>query len=74
MSGSSKSTVRHALEVAIAFAPWVFSMYLLYWLQYGAIWTIETAHRGKISVVILAVGMSLSFLTHSHFTKRRANK
>jgi hypothetical protein len=70
MSNSLKTKTRHALEVAIAFAPWVVSMYLLYWLQYGEIWTTETAHRGKISVAILAIGMASSFLVHSHIAKR----
>lgn len=66
-----KTQTRHALEVAIAFTPWVISMFVLYWLQYGEIWTTETAHRGKISVAILAVGMTLSFLVQSHFAKRK---
>jgi len=60
----------HALKVALAFTPWLISMYTLYWLEYGEIWTSETAHRGKISVAILAVGMGLSFLVHSRFAKR----
>ena len=50
--------------------PWLISMYTLYWLQYGEIWTTETAHRGKISVAILITGMGLSFLVHSFFAKR----
>jgi hypothetical protein len=70
MPNSMKSRTHHALEVAIAFTPWVISTYTLYWLQTGNIWTIETAHRGKISVAILAVGMGLSFLVHSSFAKR----
>jgi hypothetical protein len=57
------------MQTVIAFVPWVLSAYLLYWLEYGEIWTTETAHRGKISVVILAIGMGLSFLVHSHFAK-----
>jgi len=69
MSGSSKTQLRHAIEIVIAFAPWLLSAFILYWLEYGEIWTTETAHRGKISVVILAVGMGLSFLLHSHFAK-----
>lgn len=69
MSGFSKTQLRHSIQVAIAFVPWVVSMYVLYWLEYGEIWTTETAHRGKTSVVILAVGMGLSFLVHSHFAK-----
>ena len=63
------SKQHHALKVALAFTPWLISMYTLYWLEYGEIWTSETAHRGKISVAILAVGMGLSFLVHSRFAK-----
>ena len=70
MLNSLKIQTRYALEVAIAFAPWLISMYVLYWLEYGEIWTSETAHRGKIAVSILAVGMGLSFLVQSHFAKR----
>jgi uncharacterized membrane protein (Fun14 family) len=68
-----KTKTGYALKVAIAFTPWLISMYLMYWLSYGGIWTIETAHRGKISVAILAAGMVLSFLVQSHFTKRKQN-
>jgi hypothetical protein len=60
---------RHALRVAIAFTPWLISMYVLYWLEYGEVWTTETAHRGKISAAILVVGMGLSFLVHSRFAQ-----
>jgi hypothetical protein len=70
MSGSSRTPARRAFEIAIAFTPWVISMYTLYWLEYGQIWTTETAHRGKISVAILIAGMSLSFLVQSYFSKR----
>ena len=64
------SKQHHALKVVLAFTPWLISMYTLYWLEYGEIWTSETAHRGKISVAILAVGMGLSFLVHSRFAER----
>jgi hypothetical protein len=70
MLNSLKIRLRHALKVAIAFTPWLISMYVYYWLDYSETWTSETAHRGKISVAILAVGMGLSFLVHSHFAKR----
>jgi hypothetical protein len=70
MQDSLKKKALKALEVTIAFMPWLISMYILYWLEYGEVWTTETAHRGKISVAILAVGMGLSFLVHSHFAKR----
>ena len=71
MLKTMKTKARYALEVAIAFAPWVISMYILYWLEYAEIWTTETAHRGKIAVAILAVGMGLSFLVQSYFAKRK---
>jgi hypothetical protein len=58
-----------ALKLTIAFTPWLLSMYLLYWLEYGEIWTTETAHRGKISVAILLAGMGLSFLVQSRITQ-----
>lgn len=60
-----------ALKLAIAFTPWLISMYVLYWLEYGEIWSTETAHRGKMSVTILAVGMGLSFLVQSRFNKQK---
>jgi hypothetical protein len=70
MLNSLNSPVRHAIEIAISFTPWVMSAFLLYWLEYGEVWTTDTAHRGKISVTILIVGMGLSFLVRSHFAKR----
>jgi len=66
-----KIKTRYALEVAIAFTPWLISMYVLYWLEYSEIWTSDTAHRGKITVAILVVGMGLSFLVQSYFAERK---
>lgn len=74
MPNPLKTQGLRALRVAIAVTPWLISMYVLYWLEYGGIWTTETAHRGKMAVVILAVGMGLSFLVQSHFTKRGQNQ
>ena len=72
MSKSLKAQTLYALEVAVAFVPWMISLYVLYWLEYAEIWTTETAHRGKIAVAILAVGMGLSLLVKSLLAKRRA--
>ncbi|HIO39383.1 MAG TPA: hypothetical protein EYN27_10600 [Rhodospirillales bacterium] len=66
-----KTKIRKALKVAIAFIPWLISIYLLYWFEYSEIWTNETAHRGKMSVAIIATGMGLSFLVRSRFTKHK---
>ena len=63
--------MRRALQIAIAFTPWLVSMYTLYWLEHGEIWTTDTPHRGKITVAILAMGMAASFLVYSHFAKRK---
>ena len=73
MLSALRTKTRYALEVAIAFTPWVISMYVLYWLDYGEIWTSETAHRGKLAVAILAVGMGCSFLVQSYLAKRNPN-
>jgi hypothetical protein len=69
MSKLLKTRAFKLIKIAFAFTPWLISMYVLYYLEYGEIWTTETAHRGKISVAILAVGMGLSFLVHSRFAK-----
>ena len=61
--------VRQAIKIIIALAPCLISIYTLYWLQYSEIWTSETAHRGKLSVATLVIGMGLSFLTQSYFKK-----
>ena len=71
MLSTLKTKTRYALEVAIAFTPWVISMYVLYWLDYSETWTSDTAHRGKLAVAILAAGMGLSFLVQSYFAKRK---
>ncbi len=71
MSKSLKAQSLYALEVAVAFVPWMISLYLLYWLEYAEIWTTETAHRGKIAGAIVGLGMALSFLLKSYFAKRK---
>ena len=59
------------LKALVAFLPWLMSMYTLYWLDYGNIWSYETPHRGKISVAILVIGMAVSFILYSRFFGRR---
>ncbi len=71
MFNLAKQKARLALEIVIAFIPWLISMYVLYWLEYGELWTTETAHRGKIAFTILVAGMGLSFLVHSGLAKRK---
>jgi hypothetical protein len=70
MPDSPKTRVRRLLEIAVAITPWLISMYFFYWLDASQTWTSETAHRGKLSVIILASGMLLSFLVHAIFSRR----
>ena len=65
MQKSTESRFRFVGKALIAFIPWVISMYILYWLEYGEVWTTATPHRGKTSVIILLVGMGLSFLLYT---------
>ena len=58
-------------RVALALTPLLLSMYLLYWLGKYEIWVPETAHRDKITIAILIVGMVLSFLLQSYFDKSK---
>jgi len=60
-----------AIKIMIALAPSLISIYTLYWLQYNEIWTSETAHRGKLSVATLVIGMGLSFLIQSYFKEHQ---
>ena len=62
--------VRLALAL-VGLMPWVLAMYGFYWLDSSGTWTTETAHRGKLSVMILASGMLASFLLYSYLTRRR---
>lgn len=60
-----KSRLLYALKIAAAATPWIAAMYIFYWLQTSGTWTDDTPHRGKFSVMLLAAGMLLSFLTWS---------
>lgn len=46
-------------------------MYVFYRLEISGTWTPDTPHRGKLSVLLLAAGMLLSFLAQTWFAKRR---
>jgi hypothetical protein len=70
MANSTTTKVRRAVQMVIAWLPWLLSMYAFYWLDSSGTWSSETPHRGKLSVVLLASGMALSFVAHSWFSKR----
>lgn len=66
-----KSLSRRALEIVATMTPWILAMYVLYWLDQGQTWSTETAHRGKMAVTILVIGMGLSFLIYSRLNSRK---
>lgn len=61
--------LRSIVKIAVAVTPWVASMYFLYWIGKNDVWTPETPHRDKITIMIVAVGMTLSFFIQSYFAK-----
>ena len=48
------------------FIPWVSSIYIFYWLD-SNIWSSETEHRGKLSVLIMLLGMYASLHVWNYF-------
>ncbi|MEH6549650.1 MAG: hypothetical protein V7711_09275 [Pseudomonadales bacterium] len=58
------------LKNAIAFVPWITSMYLLYRLDADGIWSAETSDRDLMTIAILLVGMGLSFFLLTFFSRR----
>ncbi|MEL7449965.1 MAG: hypothetical protein AAFN78_12200 [Pseudomonadota bacterium] len=62
--------LQRTLLVALALTPWLLSMYTFYWLDASGTWTRDTPHRGKLSVVLLAFGMVLSFLLSGYLARR----
>lgn len=70
MQKSTEHIGRYIGKILIAFIPWLVSMYTLYWLEYVQVWTLDTPHRGKTSVIILLLGMTLSFLLYSRLFDR----
>lgn len=69
MSSSSESRTRQIALWLAAAIPWLASMYAFYWLDSSGTWTIDTPHRGKLSVAILGSGMLLSLLLYSWLRK-----
>lgn len=71
MFNNLRRYARRLAEAAVAAGPMLASMYFLYWLDREAIWTGETAHRGKMSFLVIVAGMGLTFLILSWFKRRR---
>lgn len=66
-----KTQTLYILKVATALAPCFISMYLLFWLGKHEVWLPETPHRDKITIIIVAMGLALSFIIYSYFDKHK---
>lgn len=64
-----KKHIDPTLKLVLGTTPVVLAMYLLYWLEKNKIWVPETPHRDKITIVVVLVGMAMSFFLMSHFAK-----
>ena len=54
----------------VVLLPWLAALYLHYWLDQSNSWSAEQPYRGLMSVLILALGMVMSFLLHDLLRKR----
>jgi len=64
---------RRIIVFFLALSPWALSLYAHYWLQQGGLWSAESPYRALISVVLIAMGMTCSFLLYMRLTRNRAN-
>ncbi|MEM6512941.1 MAG: hypothetical protein AAF660_08020 [Pseudomonadota bacterium] len=65
-----KAILIRIVLVSLSLTPWGLSMYLHYWLEVEAVWQVDMPYRGVLSVIMLAVGLALSFVTHTFLSKR----
>ena len=55
----------------VVISPWLVALYLHFWLAESEAWAPEQPYRGLMSVLLLALGMFISFLLHGRFQARR---
>ncbi|MEO0397796.1 MAG: hypothetical protein AAF224_00050 [Pseudomonadota bacterium] len=60
-----KKSIFFLVKAFVAAAPILICMYALYWLSDAEIWTPTTAYRDIITIVVVATGMTLSFILSS---------
>jgi len=63
--------VQRLLTWSIVILPWLITLYLHFWLAQSDAWSPEQPGRGLMSVLLLGLGMLISFLLHGRLTKRR---
>ena len=61
MSLSMPELFARAFKIMIALMPWGVTLYIQLWLEREGVWVASTPYRSLISVVLLVLGMGLSF-------------
>lgn len=61
-------------RIVLALLPWAFALYLHYRFEHGGVWDVDMPFRALISVVILTLGMGLSFFLHSLLNSLPSNR
>ena len=57
------------LRITLSLTPWAAVLFLHYWLEHGDVWDVSMPYRALISVVLLAMGMALSFVLYNRLSK-----
>lgn len=70
MSLSIPELFARALKILISLIPWSITLYIQFWLERDAVWEVSMPYRSLISVVLLVVGMGLSFVLYNWLNKK----
>jgi hypothetical protein len=64
-------SVQRLMGWCVVMLPWLVALYLHFWLAESEVWGPEQSYRGLMSVLLLALGMLISFLLHGRLKARR---
>ena len=64
-------SVQRLMDGCVVMLPWLVALYLHFWLAESGVWAAEQPYRGLMSVLLLALGMLISFLLHGRLKARR---
>ena len=65
------SNMRRLMGWCVVMVPWLAALYLHFWLVESEAWAPEQSYRGLMSLLLLALGMLISFLLHGCLKVRR---
>jgi heme/copper-type cytochrome/quinol oxidase subunit 4 len=64
--------LRRVCMLAFSMVPAIASMYLLFWLERGEHWTLQTPWRDVMTIAILVIGLVGTFLLLSSSNRHRS--